>query len=329
DNEYEGFLMLTHSFGGQTTGSASHSQTNDKFTESLQLQRSMTQGEDWGYRLDAQAGEIDRVNALGQAQLEFGRYEVSVGRVGDNNQAMVSASGGLVFIGGGLFATRPVHGSYALIQVPEAGGVRGYLNNQKMGDTDSDGDLLVPNLLAYHRNRLSVAPEDMPMNFDIGDTELTAVPPFRGGVIARFDAKAIHAVAGKVVVLRGEEKFVPQYGDLTVQGPRGEVTSPLGKDGEFYLEELELGQRYPARIEHEEVVCEFELNLEAAADASDGVVADIGEVRCKAEPTEAPPAPEETVEEPADKKAPAAAKKGKKEKKSGTKKAAAPKDPKP
>ena len=76
-------------------------------------------------------------------------------------------------------------------------------------------------------------------------------------------------------------------------------------------------------------MCEFELNLEAAADASDGVVADIGEVRCKAEPTEAPPAPEETVEEPADKKAPAAAKKGKKEKKSGTKKAAAPKDPKP
>ena len=84
-------------------------------------------------------------------------------------------------IGGSIHATRPVDESYGLIRVPGVSGVRGYLSNQEVGRTDRRGDLLVPNLLPYYGNRLGINDKDIPMDHDIGTTELTIAPPFRGG----------------------------------------------------------------------------------------------------------------------------------------------------
>src|ERR1035437_6312172 len=94
-----------------------------------------------------------------------------------------SAAGGLVVIGGGVHPTRPVNDSFALVRVPEVGGVRTYLNNQEIGRTDRHGNVLISNLLPYYANRVAISDQDVPIDRDVQTIEQSVAPPFRGGAL--------------------------------------------------------------------------------------------------------------------------------------------------
>ena len=91
---FEGFVQLTHFFGHKTTASVSHRQTGKQRLESLQVQRPLGLGQDYGYRAEVQEGDVDRAFLLGQYQSEFGRYELSYERVGENDTVIASIAGG-------------------------------------------------------------------------------------------------------------------------------------------------------------------------------------------------------------------------------------------
>ena len=64
----------------------------------------------------------------------------------------------------------PVGQSFALLRVPGVKGVEGFSSNQPIGRTNGSGDLLVPEILPYYGNRLSIADTDVPLDYvaDIG-----------------------------------------------------------------------------------------------------------------------------------------------------------------
>jgi outer membrane usher protein len=284
------FTGLTYFLGDRTTATVSNEVGRHFQTSTLEVQRSLPLGEGVGYRARAVRAEQDlpqvdgrsggsTVDYGGLAQLQYqgryGFYEGTYERAEDRNHSVLTAAIGLVAIGGGLHVGRPVQDGFALVEVPGVRGVRASLNNQEVGRTDSRGTLLVPNLLPYYGNRLGIAPEDIPIDYSIGVTERLVGPPVRGGSVVRFPVRRVQAIVGALVVDMEGRTVTPAYGQLRVTAGAETFESPIGHEGEFYLENLPAG-RHPAIIEYKDTRCRFTLD----APVSSAALVDVGPVRC-------------------------------------------------
>ncbi len=280
----EAFVGLSCFFGNNTTALASYNHQEGQNTGALTVQKSLPVGTGFGYRFGGTVGDGSG-QASGDVQYNapFGYYEASVVRSGGTTTSTLSASGGIVALGGTVLPTRPVDDSFALLKVPGVAGVRGYASNQEIGTTDSHGDLLIPNLIPYYGNRIGIADRDVPMDYEIDAVERTVATPYRGGAVVAFPVRRVTSVTGRVVLAEAGREVVPAYGELTVTGPDGKAQlSPVGGDGGFYLENLPPG-RYPAVVEQKETVCRFTLVVPASTSA----FASLGTVRCPVSPKDA------------------------------------------
>jgi outer membrane usher protein len=149
------------------------------------------------------------------------------------------------------------------------------VNNLDVGTTDSRGDLLIPNMLPYYGNRLSIRDADVPIDYEIGKVEQLVASPYRGGALVQFDVHRIQSVTGVVEV---PGKGTPAYGELQIESSGKNLGSPVGGDGRFYLEGVPAG-RHLARVEFKDGACNF--NLVVPTDSAQTV--DVGTVRCAPE----------------------------------------------
>jgi outer membrane usher protein len=267
---------LTIMFGARTSATTTVGSGREGVRSSVDVQRSLPSGTGYGYQLRMSDGLTALPSVVAQAQGPHGRYEVRADSSGGRTHTTVSVAGAVVAIGGGLFTTRPVRGSYALVQVPGVKDVRGYSSNQEIGRTDDNGNFFVPDLLPYYGNLLNIADTDVPIDFTISKVQATVAPPYRGGALVRFPVQRIQRSQGRVLIVSGGVERTPTYGQLTVTADGVPSVSPLGTGGEFYFENLPAG-RHTAVVEAVDGVCRFVIEVPP----SDGAVADLGIVRCK------------------------------------------------
>jgi len=249
-------------------------------TTQATLQQSLPLGPGVGYRLVAAQGENAINEANAQYQGAYGRLEADYQHQGlgaeDRGHATVTATGGLVLIGGRAYLSRPLQDSYALIRVPGVPGVHGLVSNQPVGTTDSKGDLLVPSMLHYYGNRVEIDDRDIPLDHDIGATEKTIAPPSRGGAIVIFPVQRVLSVAGTVVIDDRGATILPAYGQIVVLVGNKRTISPLDEAGNFYLENVPPGS-YSAEVQYEAGTCPFSLGVSSGNEA----LVNIGTVRCR------------------------------------------------
>jgi outer membrane usher protein len=286
---YEGFLLFNHFFANRTTAAVSYRQSGKDPTAGVQVQRPVALGQDYGYLVDLQAGAVNRAFVQAEYQTQWGRYSASYEHFEGRNEVALNASGGFVVMGGSFLPTRAVSQSYGLIQVPGVKGVRGYLNNWEVGKTNRKGNLLVPDLLQYYGNPLSINDEDVPLEYELSEVRSLVAAPFRGGAKARFDVRRITLVTGKVVIASAAGEIIPSFGELTVRVNDETLVSPIGRGGEFYFDKAPIQGSFPATIEHEDGVCEFDLTFGSTEDeqsmagddtAEDLPMVDLGTARC-------------------------------------------------
>jgi outer membrane usher protein len=101
-------------------------------------------------------------------------------------------------------------------------------------------------------------------------------PPYRGGALVEFSAPRIQRVVGKTLVAKDSKEIIPTYGQLTLSGNGKSVDSPLGKEGEFYFENVPAG-RYQGLIEHKDLSCAFTLEIPQSPDE----LIQLGTMRCR------------------------------------------------
>jgi outer membrane usher protein len=272
------FVGFTTAVGRRVTAGASVEHTDGQTVLAADAQRSLPVGEGYGYRVRGAGGEARTLDADVQYQSRFGRYEVRQTAVDGDTATSLWASGSVVGIGGRLFATRPVEQSFALVRVPGASNVRTYVSNQEVGRTDRHGDLLVPSLLPYYGNLLSIADEDVPLAMTIGRRTLTVAPPTGGGALAVFPVSHERRVTGRIEILDHGATIVPAYGRLVVTIAGATLESPIGGSGQFYFEGIEPGA-HPATVEYADTTCT--LTLVVPDDSSP--VTRLGSVRCLAQ----------------------------------------------
>jgi outer membrane usher protein len=255
--ENEIFGGVSWSFGGGARASVSVQDGR----ATAEFQQSLPTGPGLGYLAQMSAGDRASVaRARLQYQTPFGRYELFRDQTSGGGSSQFSASGGIVAIGGALHATRTVRNGFALLRVGGVPGVRGFLSNRPIGRTGSGGDLLVPELISNYGNQLSISDQDVPADYAVEATKKLVAPPYRGGAIVRFPVRRIQSVTGKLEIDTPAGTVVPAFGQITIDRKGGLTISPLGRNGEFYLDELAPGA-YPATIEYREGTCAFTLAI--------------------------------------------------------------------
>jgi len=144
-----------------------------------------------------------------------------------------------------------------------------------VGQTDARGDLLVPNLLSYYGNQLDIADKDIPLEYQVDATRKVVGPPYRGGAIVNFPVHRMQAFTGTLVIDADGSVLVPARGHLTVTANGKPYDSPLGKNGEFYVENVP-GGCHSALVEFKQGQCRFTMEVPETKDA----YVRLGTVRC-------------------------------------------------
>jgi outer membrane usher protein len=240
------------------------------------VSRSLPRGPGYGYSLRAaSAPRSGSALALVEAQSAFGRAEASYQSAGPEERGWLAVAGGAVFLREGVFLTRPVEQGFALVEVPGVEGVTVFQENQVVGRTDADGEILVPTLAPFRANRLSIDDGEVPLDRSVAARERLLVAPRRSGAVARFPVERLSALTGRVHLSGPEGRAAPAGGMLRLGIDARVFSSPIGEDGTFWLEGIPAGA-HGAEVFWRGRLCRFTVAVPEEGPA----VRDLGELVC-------------------------------------------------
>ncbi len=286
DRTYEVFAGLTFILGKDTSGNLGYRAQDDASIMTARLQQNPPLDRGFGYRVTVDRRDNDEdtyqdnieTDADGFLQYRgpYGVYSAEYRRAAGENSYTVGTSGGLVFIKNSLHFTRPVTDGFALVKVGDFENAHVYYNNQEAGTTDRNGEIIIPNLISYYPNSISINDTDFPVNYTIPAIEKLVTIPFRGGGVVTFDIRKLQAFTGRLYIVEKDAKIEAEYWGLDIQADDRAVEAVVGKKGEFYMENIAAG-RYPARLFAGEKECIFTITIPS----SDEAMVDMGEVSCE------------------------------------------------
>lgn len=227
-------LLFSRYFGDRTSASAQFSKQNAGSDRQLQIQKSLPEGPGFGYRLLAQGGLSQREEANGSWQTNTGTYTAGVSRQSGDSSTRLGASGGVAFLGGSTFLSRRINDSFAVVKAGDYPDIRIYYENHPSGTTDSRGQVLIPHLRPYQRNRISIAAEDLPLEAQIGQRDLLLTPALRSGTYAEFPITTVHG--GILTIVLDDGSFIPSGATVILLDQEDEF--PVGLRGEVFLPAL-------------------------------------------------------------------------------------------
>jgi outer membrane usher protein len=114
--------------------------------------------------------------------------------------------------------------------------------------------------MPYYGNKLGIADKDVPLNYTINATERIVGPPFRGGAVVSFPIQRIQRIMGQITLDDEDRTTVPAFGQLALTVNGKVFDSPVGRQGEFYLENVPAG-RHSATVEHKDKTCNFTIDV--------------------------------------------------------------------
>jgi outer membrane usher protein len=180
-----------------------------------------------GYRFSAStAGNYD---ADWRQQFRSADVELEIARNAGVDGRSAYFSGAMTLLDGEIDTMRQINGSFAMVEVAGLADVPVYVENQLTTHTDENGRALLYNLRPYEANRISIVPEDLPLNTSIGASSTEMVPPYRSGVIARFPVEKVSSGTFRLVTEDG--KPLPVGAMVKLKG----AEFPVVLDGMVYV----------------------------------------------------------------------------------------------
>ena len=254
----------------------------DTNTQSVSLQRTIPQGEGFGY--DATAGRSggsggDGTFGRGFVQVNAAHAEIGAeyersSRSDGRGLANVFVAGSVGAVGGSVFAARPVLDSLALVRIPGLAGVPVFANGWLAGTTDASGEVVATNINAYYDNYVTFGTRDLALDYVFPSTDTVISPSRRSGSLVTFDVRRMRALIGVVVETKGAASLPLEFRELTLSRGGEVITGFTARRGEFYIEGVEPGE-YLLRL-NGRAPCTTTVRVPETAAA----MADIGTVTC-------------------------------------------------
>jgi outer membrane usher protein len=239
-------------------------------------QRSVPVNTGFGYNVNVQSTSLGSTG-LGQLayQGQYGLAQLTAQRIGGETAESLLLSGSLVALDGHVYAGRALQNGYALVETPGLSNVEIMSQNQAIGKTDGNGNLIVYNLLPYQINKVGVDQATVPLEYQIDAIDELVSVPRLGGTIVRFDLHPLHAARG-VLMLDGK---AVKYGTATVLVEDQPTRTLIGLDGSFYFSDLP-GGKYVLKAQ----TTGGTLSCPVRVPATSSPVLDLGQIRCSSEP---------------------------------------------
>ncbi len=215
----------------RTSVSSTVTRHNGETDVALAAQRNLPLGTGVGYRFLAERGSASRAEGEVQLRTETNEFQLEASQTEFGRTLRGSVQGAIGFLGGKIFATRRISDSFAVVKAGDYEGVHVFSENQPIAVTGKDGTAVVPRLLSYQVNHLSIDPTDLPLDATMNDSSLNARAGRRTGVLVEFPVSMMNGVLLKVVEEAGEPIRTPAT--LTLQGKS--ESFPIGYSGIAYI----------------------------------------------------------------------------------------------
>lgn len=246
---------------------------NHQLQDLLQFAKPVPLGKGYGYNILASNNSSRYAGADLTVQNEIGAYTARIGQGRGQASYEVDASGSAIYFTGNGFLARKLTQSFALVKVPDLPGVDVYYENQLMGKTDRNGNLLITELLPYQENTIEIEPTTLPLDTQIDVIHQTVIPYFNSGVLAEFSVKRMQGVDLHLRTPNG--KFVPVGAELNLNNDNSYERYPVGYDGEVYIPEVK-DRLLEGSVNWENRVYYFSVRLPNTRDP----IIELGEVPC-------------------------------------------------
>jgi outer membrane usher protein len=270
------FFGLNIYFGKGISGNVNYTFKDGNNVAEANLQKNLPTGTGYGFNIGVfnQDSKTD-TRGLIQYQNDYGIYGVGYQNINRQEDSLFSVAGGIGYIDGSAFLSRPILDAFAKVNVDGLEGVRVYEFGNEIGKTDKNGNVIIPDFRSFIDNKIDIESRDIPINYSMPTLTQYISPPFRGGSLVKFDITKIQGIGGSIFASEDGKKIPFESGELWVSVKEKNITGLIGRNGEFYIENVPPG-KHPAKIIYKSKECHFELMIPK----SEEMWIDIGEITC-------------------------------------------------
>jgi outer membrane usher protein len=266
-----GLNLIVPTANQSTVIASSNRDRKGDVINTVQMGQVAPPGPGWGWSARASDRASQRAQAGATYNSEYGRVTADASLGSDANAVRVGAEGSVGWFEGLPFATRRIdHGAFAVVKVGDLPGVPIMRSNQIVAVTNSSGMALVPGLLPYQTNFLSIDPDQLPLDVNIGSAQRVTVPYARSGVLLDFPIRRARNLL--VTLVQPDGVSVPSGARVVVLPSNQEFV--VVKRGEVYLTDVQdaetIAVNWPGGA------CTVSLNLVQAT----GAEIEIGSLLC-------------------------------------------------
>lgn len=236
-------LGLSMTLGGRTSASGGVNLAQDHRQWSSELVRPAVATHEFGYRLGAAGGDLQRLVAQAEYRADFAQVEAGVERIGDRLAARAGLRGSALLVGDGLFLADAQGGAFAIVSAG-APGVGVFQDHRRVGRTRRDGLLLLTGLRPYEDNLIGIDIDDLPPDVQIDRSDMTIRPALGVSVPARFRVDGRAAVTIRLVDGAGQPLAAGAQARLNRSGDE----QPVGYGGLAWIAGVQPHNRLSVRL---------------------------------------------------------------------------------
>jgi len=274
------FATLSVAFGNRLSSSVGAGKQNGDSSFNASLSRAPDFGGGVGWALQAGGVGETRYN---QAQVQYlgnaGQITAMTQANRTNRSTAIDLSGALVLMDGSLQAARQVGAGFALVSTEGVAGVPVFHENREIGRTGRTGHLLVPNLVPYAQNQISIDTSELPADTRIATSRTSVVPRQLAGVLARFP---VQRYAAATIYLQQPDGKPIAVGTVVRHVGSGAETV-VGYDGVAFIDGLDDDNTLHVGSGETRCVVQF-----AYTASGNGSLPVIGPLPCRPLPGDAP-----------------------------------------
>jgi outer membrane usher protein len=229
------FVGLSMPFGGSVSASTSVSSAPNGTNVNFEAAKTMPpEPGSYGWNLRDSEGRTPYRSAAGSYRSSVAQLDGYVQQGGTSTGGSIQAQGAIAAMGGGVFLANRIDDAFAIVDVG-APDVDVLYENRPAGKTNAQGQLLIPSLRSYQKNKIEIDPRDLPVDADASTTQNVVAPADRSGVIVDFGVKT--EIKTAVVIL------TDKAGKLMAPGSPGRLEDGgesfvVGYDGRAYVKGL-------------------------------------------------------------------------------------------
>ena len=201
-----------------------------KIHSNVEVNQAIVNGNGIGYRVRTSDDPAQQLLASINANTPVNNITLDAAQSQLGTAFRLTTSGSVGLLSGLPFASQKIgHGSFAVIKVADEPNVDVYQSNRKIARTNSNGLALLPNVVPYQQNKISIRPEDLPFDLDVNETSQLITPYARSGLFISMDIKKTNnrlvqllKADGSAMPIGSKVHVLPSNTDFVV-AKRGEV----------------------------------------------------------------------------------------------------------